>query len=100
MKTDFINFELLEVLIIDDDDKDDDDDDDDYDDNDEYDVFSSSIRIWHTICTRGGRGVILFNYDDDNDDDGHDDDDADDDDYDDDDDMFLKNCKIIIVELH
>ena len=37
----------------DDDDDDVDDDDDDYDDNDHYDVFSSSQRISHTICTRG-----------------------------------------------
>ena len=43
-----INFGLLEVLKI--------DDDDDYDDNDNNDVFSSTQRISHTICTRGGGG--------------------------------------------
>ena len=43
-------------------------------------MFSSSQRISHTICTRGGRGVIHFNYVDDNGDDGDDDDDDDDDD--------------------
>ena len=52
-----INFELLEVLEIDDDDND--DDDDDYDDNNDYDVFSSSQRISHTICTRGEGGNTL-----------------------------------------
>ena len=36
----------------DDDDDDYDDDDDDHDDNKDYDVFSSSHRISHTICTR------------------------------------------------
>ena len=51
-----INFGLLEVLEIDDDDSDDDDDDDEYNDNDDYGVFSSSQRISHTICTRGGGG--------------------------------------------
>ena len=34
----------------------------------DYDVFSSSQRISHTICTRGGRGVKHFNYDDKGDD--------------------------------
>ena len=60
MKTDLgINFGLLEVLKIDNDNSDDDDDDDDddeYDDNYDYHMFSSSKRISHTICTRGGGG--------------------------------------------
>ena len=56
MKTDLgINFGLCEVLKIDDNNSDD-DDDDEYDDNDDYHVFSSSKRISHTICTRGGGG--------------------------------------------
>ena len=40
-----------------DDDYDDDDDDDDFDDDDgDYDVFSSSQMISHTICTQWGGG--------------------------------------------
>ena len=44
------------MLEIDNDYSDGDDDDDDYNDNGDYDVFSSSQRISHTICTRGGGG--------------------------------------------